>query len=301
MQYSYNYDDWRAAGALSFKAINYAKGLAKPGARLLDIAEATERLVYENGQKTAFPVNLSINEAAAHYTPKFGDQSVLSEQSVLKIDFGSRKNRGAGDCALTVDLTGEYGKLVEASELALQNALSKVKAGAQVRELGKEIEKTIKGVSEKFNPIRNLGGHGITETDLHADIFIPNFDNGDATELQEGQIAAIEPFVTMGEGYVEDSETIEIFQKIGDAQPRSAAAREVASYIDSEFGTYPFAMRWIVKHVGSEFEARRAISELNGLGVLDAFPVLVERSKGIVAQTEVSFIVQKDSCEVLTK
>ncbi|MGC8629229.1 MAG: type II methionyl aminopeptidase [Candidatus Micrarchaeia archaeon] len=301
MQYSYNYDDWRAAGALSFKAINYAKELAKPGARLVDIAEATEKLVYENGQKTAFPVNLSINEAAAHYTPKFNDQTVLNEQSVLKIDFGSRKNKGAGDCALTVDLTGEYGKLVEASERALQNALSKVRAGAKVNEIGKEIQKTIKSISEKFNPIRNLGGHGITETDLHADIFIPNFDNRDETPLQEGQIAAIEPFVTTGEGYVEDSDTIEIFRKTGEAQPRSGKARELTQFIDSEYGTYPFAMRWIINRMGSEFEARRALNELANLGIIDAFPVLVERSHGIVAQTEVSFIVQKDSCEILTK
>ncbi|MGC8676146.1 MAG: type II methionyl aminopeptidase [Candidatus Micrarchaeia archaeon] len=301
MAYDYNYEDWREAGALSFKAINYAKTLAKPGAKLIDIAEATEKMVYDNGQKTAFPVNLSINEAAAHYTPKAGDLTELDENAVLKIDFGARKNKGAGDCALTVDMSGSYAKLVEASEQALENALSKVRAGAKVSEIGREIEQTIKGVSDKFNPIRNLGGHGITETDLHADIFIPNFDNGDDTVLQEGEIAAIEPFVTTGEGYVEDSETVEIFQKVGDAQPRSQQARQAAQFIDSEFGTYPFALRWLVKHMGSEFAARRALSELGSLGVLDSFPVLVERSKGVVAQTEKSFIVQKDSCEVLTK
>ena len=298
----HNYDDWRAAGALSYKAINFAKGLAKPGAKLIDIAKAVEEFVKENGQTSAFPINLSINEAAAHYTPGFNDAIALDEKSLLKIDYGTKKGTGAGDCAVSVDLTGEYGKLVEASEQALQNALSLVKAGRKVREIGKEIERTIKSFSEDFNPIRNLGGHGITETDLHADIFIPNFDNGDETELEEGQIAAIEPFVTTGEGYVVDGDIVEIFSFMPNGSlPRSQEARDLASYIYSNFSTYPFAMRWIVEHVGSEFKAKKAINELLAAGMLEPFPVLVERSKGVVAQTEAAFIVEKDSCEVITK
>ena len=35
-------------------------------------------------------------------------------------------------------------------------------------------------------PIKNLGGHGIKEHDLHAELFIPNYDNGDFTVLEEG-------------------------------------------------------------------------------------------------------------------
>jgi methionine aminopeptidase len=35
--------------------------------------------------------------------------------------------------------------------------------------------------------------------------------------------------------------------------------------------------------------------------ILESFPVLVERSKGIVAQTEYEMIVEKNSCNVITK
>ena len=55
-----------------------------------------------------------------------------------------------------------------------------VKAGRTVNEIGREIEKVAK--SYEFNPIKNLGGHGIEQDELHASIFIPNYDNGDATE-----------------------------------------------------------------------------------------------------------------------
>ncbi|MEM3180807.1 MAG: type II methionyl aminopeptidase [Candidatus Micrarchaeaceae archaeon] len=297
-KYSYNYAEWREAGALSYKAINYAKTLIKPGAKILDVANAVEAYVLENGQRPAFPINLSINEAAAHYTPGASDTAVFTEKDLIKVDFGSKKGTGAGDCALTIDLSDKYAKLVEASEKALQEAISIVKAGRRVDEIGKAIEAVAK--SYGFSPIRNLGGHGITETDLHAYMFIPNYDNGDATELEEGQVVAIEPFMTTGEGYVVEGTTIEILAKTADTNPRSQAARRAQTFINDNYGTYPFAIRWLTKELG-EFEARRAIAELSALGVIEAYPVLIERSKGMVAQSEASLIVTTDSCEIITK
>ncbi|MEM3781715.1 MAG: type II methionyl aminopeptidase [Candidatus Micrarchaeaceae archaeon] len=293
-----SYLEWREAGSLSYKALAYAKTLIKPGAKMLDVANAVESYVFENGQSPAFPINLSVNEAAAHYTPGASDTAVFTEHDLVKVDFGSKKGAGAGDCALTIDLSGEYSKLVEASEKALQEAISLVRDGRQVNEIGKAIEAVAKTYG--FSPIRNLGGHGITEADLHADIFIPNYDNGDDTALKEGQVIAIEPFITTGEGYVVEGTVTEILAKNSDANPRSQQARQVQSFISNHYGTYPFAIRWLSKEFG-EFEARRAIAELSALGTIETYPVLVERSKGMVAQSEASLIVTEDSCEIITK
>ena len=104
---------------------------------------------------------------------------------------------------------------MEASSEALEAAISLVKAGRAVREIGKEIEAIAK--KHGFSPIKNLGGHGISEEELHSDVFIPNYDNGDTTTLEEGQVVSIEPFITDGEGYVTESDDVQIFQKIGDA------------------------------------------------------------------------------------
>ena len=41
-----------------------------------------------------------------------------------------------------------------------------VRAGTQVRDIGREIGKTIE--KRKFRPITNLGGHGIDKNGLHA-------------------------------------------------------------------------------------------------------------------------------------
>jgi len=68
--------------------LEYAKSLVKPNAKILEIAEAIERKILEVGAKPAFPVNIGVNEIAAHYTPSINDQTVLKEGDMVKIDIG---------------------------------------------------------------------------------------------------------------------------------------------------------------------------------------------------------------------
>jgi len=255
---AYDYEGLKEAGKVSFEALQHAKGIVKAGASLLDVCEGIESLIRGKGMQLSFPVNISVNERAAHYTPLKNDAAVFTENDVVKIDLGARKNDALGDCALTIDLSNKHAAIVEASEEALEAALSKVKAGRQLRDIGKEVEAIAK--SRGLNPIRNLGGHAIEEGELHASIFIPNFDNGDTTELEEGQVVAIEIFMTDGAGYVTDSDVLQIFQKTGEANARSEDTRKIASFIDENYGTYPFALRWLSKEFDSEFKIRRALN-----------------------------------------
>jgi methionyl aminopeptidase len=296
----YDYNVLKEVGKASYDALNYGRGLVKEGAKLIDIAEGVESYLKGKGFELAFPVNVSINENAAHYTSPFGDMSTVPNGAVVKLDVGARKGTYLGDCATTIDLSGRYAKLVEAAEKALENAISMVKAGRKVNEIGREMEKMAK--SYGFEPIRNLGGHGVERHDLHAGVFIPNFDNGDTTELEEGQVIAIEPFMTNGSGYVGDGETIEIFQKTGFPSIRAGGTREIAAFIDGHYLTFPFASRWIQKELKleSDFGIRKALTELAYADALESFPVLVEKKKGIVAQAEKEMIVEKDSCTVVT-
>jgi len=268
-------------GRASFEALEHSRTVVKEGARLIDVAESVESFLTKKGFGFSFPVNISINEKAAHYTPPRDDSSTFKAGDLVKIDIGARKGDALGDCAITIDLSGNHAKFVEAAEQSLEAAVSMVRAG----------------------PIRNLGGHGIVEGELHADIFIPNFDNGDTEELQEGQVVSIEPFVTDGAGLVRDSDDVQIFQKTADVAPRSKEARQILDVIDSKYLTYPFAVRWLESELKelSGFGVRRGMQELISLGALEAFPVLVERDGGIVAQAEKELLVEKGGCTILTK
>ncbi len=71
-------EKWIKAGRIAAEVREWSKQLIKPGAKLLDIANAIENKIREKGAFPAFPVNLSLNEIAAHYTPILDDQIVLT-------------------------------------------------------------------------------------------------------------------------------------------------------------------------------------------------------------------------------
>lgn len=287
-------------GKASQDAIVAASRLVKPGKSLLQVAEETERQLRASGFGLAFPLNLSQNERAAHYSPSFEDQTIFSEKDIVKIDFGAEKSGTLGDGALTIDLSGQHGKMIETAELALDNAISMVKAGAEVRKIGAAIAKTVEGSG--FKVILNLGGHGIEENDLHTGSFIPNYDNGDDTLLEEGSIIAIEPFITTmaGRGQVTEGESQEIYSYLGGAIPRGESARKLLKLIEQLYPSNPFAVRWLSEGM-SRFSLYSGISELAKIGAISASPVLVEQAKAPVAQAEAELLVENDNCRIITR
>ncbi len=286
-------------GKVSYAAIAKAKSLIKPGARILDVAQAVEGFVRESGFGFAFPLNLSIGSQAAHSTPSFEDDRSFGAGDVVKVDFGAAKDGLYGDCALTVDLSGRYGKLVEAVERALESAISAAKPGISTGELGGVIAKEIE--SAGFKPIRNLGGHLVERRNLHAGFFIPNHDDGSTDVLEEGMVIAMEPFATDGTGLVRDGDDCEIFSYANDAAVRQQNARAILNEVKEKYADSPFAARWLSPVVPSRFSLYSGIQELVRAGALELHPVLVEQAGGTVAQAEAMMLVEKDGCKVLTK
>ncbi len=288
-------------GKTAVDALEFSRTIVKEGASLLEVTEKIEQFIKDRGFELSFPVNLSINEKAAHYTPGLDDKSVFQKNDIVKVDVGARSGDVLSDCAITIDLSGTNGKIVNAAEKALDEAISLVRAGRKVCEIGSVIEKAV--ASAGFKPIKNLGGHGIEEEELHAGVFIPNFDNNDDTELEEGSVISIEPFITNGYGYVDETDDVQIYQLVSTAAPRSQEARSILELVAGKYKTYPFAARWIGRELNhlSDFKVRRGITELLSIGTIEPFPVLIERNKGIVAQAEKQLIVEKDSCRIVTK
>lgn len=58
------------------------------------LEEMNRKLVAADGLKCgiAFPTGCSLNHVAAHYTPNNGDDTVLGEDDVMKVDFGTHVN-----------------------------------------------------------------------------------------------------------------------------------------------------------------------------------------------------------------
>ena len=273
----------------------FAREVVPKSASLLQLAETLEAKIKEWGGEIAFPANLSRNGQAAHYTPSSDDETEIGEKDVLKVDLGVGIEGLMVDFAFTHDFSGENGKLVEAAEEAVQNALSVMKAGASTRDVGKEIEKTIK--ARGFLPVENLCGHLIEPYELHAGVEVPNVERG-GYEFQEGQVFAVEPFASSGEGSIREGDFLQIFMVKPDSrgQVRLPRSRELLSRILAERVTMPFALRWYKDAPMLNLSIR----DLAKNGVLEEFPVLEEVRKGsLVSQAETTVRIEKDGVEVL--
>jgi len=289
------------AGKILGKVLKKARKQAVPGKKLLDIALAVEKTVKRialdgqgAGKKAAlaFPVNLSLNEAAAHYSPGLGDETVFEKKDVLKVDAGIHIDGFIADAAFTVNPGNEWAKLVEASEQALENALAIAKPGLEIGKIGTEIEKTIKAAG--FKPVQNLSGHGLGEYDQHAAPSIPNIESNDSRKLEDGNAYAFEPFATNGEGIVREGAQSEIFALEEPKQVRNGYARKLLEHLLEKYKVLPFAERWVVNELKmSEFQRKIAFRELMKAKCIKAFPVLKEETGKIVAQAENSIILHE--------
>ena len=282
-------ENWVKAGKIAAEIREWSKTLIKSGAKLLDIANAIENKIREKGAIPAFPVNLSLNEIAAHYTPILNDPHVLSDQ-ILKVDIGVCYEGAIGDTAYTVDLSGKNARLVEASQAALANVMKILKVGVTLGNIGTIVEETI--TSYGFQPIRNLSGHGIALYQIHTSPSIPNYNTNEKIALQKGMIIAIEPFATTGEGRIKESGEIVIYEEVSHKPIRSSIARQVIRDIEN-FQHVPFARRWLDEKYGVN-KVSLALQQLRMNGNVQGHAPLVEISNEPVSQAEHTFLIDEE-------
>jgi methionyl aminopeptidase len=279
------------ARKISDAVVLYARPLVKEGAAALDIAEKIEAKIKALGGGIAFPVNVSINENAAHYTPAAGDTLQLKHDDLVKIDVGVHMDGYIWDRAFTVCVGQSTHPLIDAAEKALEEALKLIKPGTKVMEISEIVDATITKLG--FNPVRNLCGHGLEQYTQHAALSIPNGRNTIRQELQPGQAVAMEVFATDGVGWIRDSQPVEIFGYVQDKPARLWEARRVLEAARDAYSGLPFAKRWLfaLKPQMTAIKLDMAIDQLLATGALRSYPVLREESGGKVAQAEETVIL----------
>ena len=258
----------------------------KVGRKLLDIAEDIEKMIRDGGAKPAFPVNISINEIAAHFTPQINDMRAVNAGDLVKLDIGAHIDGYIADMAFT--WCSEKSDLIKASNDVLQAGIDAIGPGVKVSDISLAINKAIEGTG--FGPIVNLTGHSLGRYKFHGGISIPNIPNDNNYVLQDGDVLALEPFVCETAGRVDDSEPVEIFQFAQRRPVRSMEGRKILQLAENDFSGLPFAKRWLVKHV-SPIRIKMAMIELERVNALRSYPVLKNMEGGKIAQAEHTIIV----------
>ena len=288
------------AGRIASRVREEALRIVKPGVKIIDVCEKLEGMIKELGGKPAFPVNVSINEIAAHYTSPIGDESVIPYPSLVKVDIGVHIDGYIADTATTVVLSDDVRlhDLAQASQEALEKALKIVGVNVRIKDVGEVIERTIKSFG--FKPIKNLTGHSLDQYNLHSGVSIPNYGGllifG---RFEHGRAYAIEPFATMGSGYVVDTKLETIFSILREDKVRGGIEKNIIEYVDKNHNGLPFAERWL-KSLGDVKEIRKAIKFLVKRGILRSYPVLTDSDNALVSQAEHTVLVLEGETIITT-
>jgi len=277
------------AGRICAEIKDELSEILKPGASLLSIAGAVDRKIHEKGVKPAFPVNISVNEIAAHYTPSANDEKVIKQGDLVKIDIGVHVDGYMGDMAFTY--CSEQNALIECSDECVQAAIDIIKPGITVSEISKAIENVVK--EHGLGIIVNLTGHTLERYVFHGSPSIPNVSNNSNYKFKEGDVIALEPFVTSSNGYVKDSGNVEIYRFLMDRPVRLAEARKILELAKTQYHELPFAKRWLYKYF-SPIKVSLALRQLEFAGALESYPVLKEIEGKPVAQSEHTIIVMDE-------
>lgn len=202
----------KAGGIILSSILRELKEMCVAGAETVALDALAQQRMQEHGGKpsflgyvaapdmTPFPgaVCISINEEVVHGLPipsrtvKVGD--------IVGLDIGMWHDGLATDMATTV-IVGEVPEktrtLVRETRASLEVALSVVKAGKWIHDIGNAIDDYL--TPKGYGIVRDLVGHGVGHA-VHEEPQIPHFRDRYAprVKMQEGMVLAIEPMVTLG-------------------------------------------------------------------------------------------------------
>lgn len=184
----------------------------EPGMTTRELDGIGARLLHEAGARSApiisydFPgaTCISVNEEAAHGIP--GDR-VIAAGDVVNVDVSAEFEgyyADTGGTRVVPPSTAEKDRLCAATRSALDRAVDVARAGTPIRQIGATIEAV--ALSHGFATIRNLAGHGVGRSLHEEPDGIVSFENpGDARVLRNGQVIAIEPFLSTSSTFAREA------------------------------------------------------------------------------------------------
>ena len=292
-------DAFKRSGEIVARLRKEVPLLVVPNKPAIKICEEIEAKIVEFGGKPAFPVNVGVNEVTAHYTSPPGDTMTIPPGALVKIDFGVHIDGYVTDTSLTILFDSKFEPLAQAADEALRAAIQAFRPGVKLSEIGRVVQSTINRFG--LRPISNLTGHSIERYSIHAGKSVPSISGLNGTKINEGEVFAIEPFVTLSsaKGSVKNGSSAYIYRFIKPKGVTSEDSKKVLLYIYSNFSTLPFARRWLEPAFPRE-TAYKALVDLIRNKCVSSYPVLVEASGKPVAQSEHTVLVNHDGCTVLT-
>lgn len=189
------------AVALTLKEM---RNLVRPGMTTKELDELGGQILNDFGAKSAprltygFPgwTCISLNHEVAHGIPN--DNKIIKEGDLINIDVSAELNgfwSDNGGSFVVGDDIHNHQRLVDTSKQILRKAISSIKGGVRISDIGYIIETEAK--KSGYKVIRNLTGHGIGRSLHEEPAEIPNFkDKYNHNRFKKNSVVAIETFIS---------------------------------------------------------------------------------------------------------
>lgn len=180
------------------------KNFAKPGMTTKELDEFGANILKNFGANSApfmtykFPgwTCISVNNEFCHGIPS--DKRILKEGDLINIDVSAELDGFWSDNGNSFVLgrdIHQHQKLVEASKEILHKAISHIKGGVKISDIGFLMENEAK--KRGYKVIKNLGGHGIGRSLHEQPDELLNYRNRyDQRRFKKNSVVAIETFIS---------------------------------------------------------------------------------------------------------
>jgi methionyl aminopeptidase len=293
---------------------SYIRSIIKPGLSLNDLASIIENKIKEDTnfdiinplkRGIAFPVGLSLNNCAAHYTPNYNDNDIIIKDSdILKIDYGIHYNGTIIDSAFTIHIDKKYDEFIDISKKLTNFAIKQCGPDALLGEIGSAIEEYISSKEiyiddklYKLTTMHDLSGHAIAPYEIHAGKAVPNISIFYPIRMYENEYYAVEPFITtgLGETIIKYPNSHYMLTKNAKSNSKLLEKDEILLYdiINKNYSTLPFCQKWLYE-LNKELNHDNILKNLENKNVLNSFPPLYDIEGSIISQFEHTIFIKKN-------
>lgn len=261
------------------------------------IEENTKRLTHFDAKNPwnagiAFPVGVSVNKVAAHFTPDAFSSTAIQQDDVVKIDFGVHVNGCISDGAFTWCPSGKYNDLIHISEEATQLGVQQMRPDACLGDIGESIQEFIESHELEYDghlynvrSVIDLCGHSIAPFHIHSGKAVPNVKIHYPVRVREGEVYAVETFPTLGDPHLTSTVECNHFMLSSEFTPNKfTSENSIVQQIYSERKTLAFCPRWFPFQIPDSVYIKK-------------YPVLY--GSDIIAQTEKTVFIGSTNTEIL--
>ena len=292
----------------------------KPGKSLYDIANFIETSILNECdfnindpllKGIGFPVGLSINNCAAHYTPNYNENKIiLKDTDIIKVDFGVHYEGTIIDSAFTISYNPLYEEFINISKNTTNYAVSLCKPDVILGEIGSDIEEYVKskeidinGKIYRLKTMCDLSGHKIAPYEIHAGKAVPNIAINYGQRMLENEFYAIEPFITTGIGLSilkTPNSHYMLNKNCLNSIINNSSEKKLYELIKKNYYTLPFCQKWLYQ-LDHSMNHDILLEKLTDKKIINVYPPIYDIQNSIISQFEHTIFIKNNGIINLTK